>query len=172
MIIEIVFFLFVLITLTAGFAIALTRNLMYAALGLFALLFGVAALFVFAEADFLAVSQLIVYVGGILILLIFGIMLTHRNLNEEPLTGITHPIVGFLIPFGIAAILGGIFMQEDWEKITQSHASLSPSPLSNIQIIGKEILSTYLLPFEILSVVLLIALVGAAFIARNSEKVK
>ena len=69
--------LFAAITVAGGLLLALARNLIHAAFLLFVVLFGVAGLYVFAHAEFLAVAQVIVYVGGILILLIFGVMLTN-----------------------------------------------------------------------------------------------
>ncbi|MBX7240651.1 MAG: NADH-quinone oxidoreductase subunit J [Bacteroidia bacterium] len=170
---EIVFYLFLGITLLAGIFMAVTRNLMHAALSLFIVLFGVAALFVFAGADFPAVSQLILYIGGVLVLIIFGVMLTQRKLNEPPLTGITQPFWGIAIPVVMMMLMGGIFFLKDWENSTWILESQNTLQMKDsVNQLGVQTLTNYLVPFEVLSVLLLIALVGAAYLARNEKKIK
>jgi len=162
------FLVFLGLTLAAGMALAFTRNLVYAAFLLFAVLFGVAALFVFVGAEFLAISQVLVYVGGILILLVFGVMLTDKNILQQPKTGFTNLVPGI----GIAGALGFALC---WLAL---HATFpEPSGLSsphaarpNAEQIGIATLTDYVIPFELLSVLLLVALVGAAHIARAQEK--
>jgi NADH-quinone oxidoreductase subunit J len=80
---EIAFYGFSALAIGAALTILFTRNVMYAALCLFIALLGVAALYVLAGADFLAITQLLIYVGGVLVLLIFGVMLTHRAERES-----------------------------------------------------------------------------------------
>ena len=77
------FYGFSALAIGAALTILFTRNVMYAALCLFIALLGVAALYVLAGADFLAITQLLIYVGGVLVLLIFGVMLTHRAERES-----------------------------------------------------------------------------------------
>lgn len=168
----IVFAIFVIITLFSAVCLALTKKLVHAAFLLFMVLFGIAAIFVFAQAEFLAVSQIIVYVGGILILLVFGIMLTNRKLLQTPQTEIIQPLGAGIVSMLVMSGLGYGIYANDWEKIAvantaQENANL---PYTNIQFIGKELLTNYLLPFELMSVVLLVALIGAAYIARNSHE--
>lgn len=157
--------LFALLCLGAGVYIALSRNLIYAALGLFVLLFGVAGLFALADAGFLAASQIVVYVGGILILLIFGIMLTRRNLQQEPLTQLSRQLPALMAVVLLAALMSFVFLSENWEKLPEN-----PVHPSQTRHIGLHILSQYLLPFEVASVLLLVALVGAAYVARREPK--
>jgi len=75
---DVIFWIFALITVSSAFITAFAKNIVYAAFALLFTFFGIAGLYVMANADFLAVTQLLVYVGGILILLIFGVMLTSR----------------------------------------------------------------------------------------------
>lgn len=164
----ILLYIFIGITTLSALCIALTRNLMYAILGLFLVLFGVAAIFVFAQAEFLAVSQLIVYVGGILILMVFGVMLTQRKIDESPRTDFIQIIPSIITVFIVGA--GFVYMigENNWDLLAQNHATISNiSYFNNIQIIGKETLTTYLVPFEAISVLLLMAMIGAIYIARK-----
>lgn len=157
--------LFGLLSVGSGLYIALSRNLINAALGLFVLLFGVAGLFALADAGFLAASQIVVYVGGILILLIFGIMLTRRNLKQEPLTQLSRQFPALLAVVVLAVLMSFVFLSENWEKLPAN-----PENASHTRQIGLHILSRYLLPFEVASVLLLVALVGAAYVARREPK--
>jgi len=166
----IVFAIFALITLFSAICLALTKKMVYAAFLLFMVLFGIAAIFVFAQAEFLAVSQIIVYVGGILILLVFGIMLTNRKLLESPQTEIIQPLGAGFASMWVLAGLGYATYQNDWGKIAVANTQVNTTNLAytNTQFIGKELLTSYLLPFELMSVVLLVALIGAAYIARKN----
>ncbi|WNJ16148.1 NADH-quinone oxidoreductase subunit J [Pontibacter sp. G13] len=164
-----IFAAFAILTLGFGVMLGFTRNLMYAAFMLFAVLFGVAALFVFAGAEFLATSQLIVYVGGILILVVFGVMLTQRSLSNSAKTQLHYLVPGTLIAL---LLMGGLFWLMDAIPLDQMADQQAPATeaqaasLTNPEIIGKALLTDYLVPFEIMSVLLLIALIGAAYLAR------
>ncbi len=164
----ILLYIFIGITTLSALCIALTRNLMYAILGLFLVLFGVSAIFVFAQAEFLAVSQLIVYVGGILILMVFGVMLTQRKIDENPYTDLIQVVPSLIIVLILGAGFWYMIGENDWDLLAKSHATTADiSNFSNIQIIGKETLTTYLVPFEAISVLLLMAMIGAIYIARK-----
>ena len=142
---------------------------MYAAFALFLALLGVAALFVLAGADFLAVAQLMVYVGGILVLLIFGIMLTRtpdpEATSQTPnrvIVGLGRKFWGLTVSFGLFAVL--------FLVIVQANFALSGDTLdsrSTIRTLGVELMTTHLLPFEIAGILLLVALVGAAYLAMH-----
>ncbi|MEM8887682.1 MAG: NADH-quinone oxidoreductase subunit J [Bacteroidota bacterium] len=162
------FVAFALITLGAGLGLALSKRFIYAAFLLFALLFGVAAIFIFAGAELLAVAQLIVYVGGILILLVFGIMLTRKRISGFAETALHQSITSALVGLGTAAVLLFVFLQVDWESLDWMQKSVAvESGLNNPQMIGKQLLSSYLLPFELMGILLLLALIGAAYIAKE-----
>lgn len=160
---EIAFWGFAGLTLLAALGLALSRKLIYAAFLLFVVLFGVAALFVFAGAEFLAVSQVIVYVGGILILIIFGVMLTQRDLLTEPERSYRRLLPGVLVSGGLGWLLWRSFGQLDPATWVQGSETVS---LTNTEGLGVQTLTRYLLPFELISLLLLIALVGAAYLAR------
>lgn len=161
---EIVFLIVALITLYAALEVVTTNNLIHAALWLIVTLFGVAAIFVLLNAAFLAVVQVMVYIGAIAILMIFAIMLT-RNVGkaEEVQVNKNWPLAalfGFVMFAGLSVILifsgrGNAampFMADSSETIT---------------VLGQALVSPngYVLPFELASVLLLAALIGAIVVA-------
>lgn len=164
-----VFYCFAALAVGSGIFILLTRNLMYAAFALFMALVGVAALFVLAGADFLAVTQLLVYVGGILVLLIFGIMLTPTNArgstsqtpNRVQVT-LGRTFWGIVVSLSLFALLVVVIFTA---KFSLNSPALSSR--STIRTLGVELMTSHLLPFEIAGILLLVALVGAAYLALN-----
>jgi NADH-quinone oxidoreductase subunit J len=161
---DIIFYIFALITvISAGFVVT-TRNIIYSAFFLLFTFFGVAGIYVLLAADFIAVVQIMVYVGGILILMIFGVMLTNKITNVDIKTG-----TGNLLPASIAVgvLMGAvisIMLYTDW-KIQPSDA-----PATTVKILGSLLLTDYVLVFELLGILLLIALIGAASIARREKE--
>jgi len=144
---------------------------MYAAFALFLALLGVAALFVLAGADFLGVAQLMVYVGGILVLLIFGIMLTRTVDRTESAQTPNRVVValgrrfgGVVVGLGLFGILLLVILQA---RFTLDGDTLSSH--STIGTLGVELMTSHLLPFEIAGILLLVALVGAAYLALNRD---
>jgi NADH:ubiquinone oxidoreductase subunit 6 (subunit J) len=131
--------------------------------GSFALLFtffGVAGLYVLLGADFLAATQLLIYVGGILVLLLFGVMLTHKIYDLDLRTETTQLASGLIVAAGLFVILATTGLRTQWMGAT---SKLVPTTAE----IGRLFLSDYLLPFEAASVLLLVALLGAAMIVRR-----
>jgi len=119
---ELIFLLFTLLTLGSAVAILLTRNVMYAAFFLLLTLLGVAGLFVLAGADFLAVAQIMIYVGGVLVLIMFGVMLT-QNKSAQPveaskpnyiLTGNRSWIVAIGVAIGLFSVLYSVLVRANF----------------------------------------------------------
>jgi NADH-quinone oxidoreductase subunit J len=160
----VVFVLFALVAVVPGIAILFTRDIVRAAFWLLGSFAGFAGLYLLLNADFLSFTQVLVYIGGILILLLFGVMLTHRDpaLMKRPrLIGLLGSgILGGLIVLG--ALLHVVF-NTTWTTNEQSFTTTTAD-------IGVQLLTQYLLPFEISSILLLVALVGAAYIARRKDK--
>ncbi|MEM6261685.1 MAG: NADH-quinone oxidoreductase subunit J [Bacteroidota bacterium] len=148
-----------------------TRRLVLAGFGLFMVLFALAGYYAMLEAAFLAVSQVIVYVGGILVLLFFGIMLTQRRHNRPPSGGTNRILPAFALTSGFLAGMIYFIQTTDWDQLPYVSTVQNTPDMTNTAHIGVNLLTGYLLPFEIASVLLLIALIGATFIARNSSKV-
>ncbi len=157
----VIFYLFAAITVFSAAFVVFSKNVIYSAFSLLFTFFGVAALYVFLSADFIAVTQIIVYVGGILVLLLFGVMFTNRIMMTDLKTDVLNIVPGFIL---LLAITGGLIYtflaRADWYTGTvQLQGSV-------VEKIGFETMSRYVLPFEMASILLLLALIGAAFLAR------
>ncbi len=163
---DILFFVFAFITVVSGFIVVFSKNIIYAAFSLLFTFFGVAGLYVLLQADFLAVTQILIYVGGIMVLLLFGVMLTNKVVNVELRTGTIHTIPALILVAVVAGSLAGVFYST-WKNVTAPASALTTTTKS----LGDMLMTGYLLPFEIASVILLVALIGAAFTARRSRKV-
>lgn len=161
---HIVFIGFAVLTLAGAVGLVLTRKLVHAAFLLFVVLFGVAAFFVMAGAEFLAVSQVIVYVGGILILIIFGVMLTQRDLLNYGGAGWNRVPLALVLSAGLGLIIWRVMGRIEWESLPSYQTE--SIPLDGVEQIGIQTVTSYVLPFELISILLLIALVGAAYLAR------
>ena len=159
-----VFYLVAILTVGSALIVAFSRNIIYSAFSLLGTFAGVAGLYVFLGADFVAGVQLLIYVGGILVLILFAVMLTHRITDVE----ITNRAAG-RIP---ALIITGLFIylliqtvrQTPWVKVKEiAHQPTTAK-------IGDLFLENYLLPFELASLVLLAALIGAVVLSRKEIK--
>jgi NADH-quinone oxidoreductase subunit J len=160
-----VFYVFALITVCSAFIVVFSKNIIYAAFSLLFTFFGVAGLYVLLSADFLAVTQVLIYVGGILVLLLFGVMLTNRVISVELKTGTIHTVPALILVAVVAGTFAGLFYST-WKG--------TPAPSTTLQSttpsLGELLMTSYLLPFEVASVILLIALIGAAMMARRTRK--
>jgi len=155
------FYLIAGFTVACAAGVALSRNVVYSAFGLMGALMGTAGLYAFLAADFLAVVQILVYVGGILVLTLFAIMLTHQIADVE----ISNRSVGRLPAGLIMGLVGGVMvfalLSAPWKQVPVGDA------VPTTYGIGAEFLTDFLLPFELASVVLLTALVGAIVLSRK-----
>jgi NADH-quinone oxidoreductase subunit J len=161
---SIIFYFFAVVTLVSAAIVVFSRNIVHSAFSLLFSFFGVAGLYVLLTADFLAITQLLVYVGGILVLLIFGVMLTNRVISVDIKTGTVQTLPAVLLVAALAGTLVGTFWSTDWKLLDMPHEAVPTAP-----VFGEKFLTSYLLPFEIASVVLLVALIGAAMIARREK---
>ncbi len=158
---DIIFYLFAVVTGLSAFFVVTTRNIVYAAFFLLFTFFGVAGIYVLLGADFIAIVQLIVYVGGILILLLFGVMLTNKITSVQIKTG-TLQIVPAAVGVGLfAGFLIAVLTYTEWKTVD------STIPLTTTEFLGIILIQEYLVVFELLGILLLIALIGAASIARR-----
>lgn len=158
---DLIFYLFAAITVLSAFFVVTHRNIVYSAFFLLFTFFGVAGIYVLLGADFVAIVQLIVYVGGILILLLFGVMLTNKITNVEIKTGVIN-IYPAVIGIGLfsGALLAAL-ITSNWKTFP------TEAPLPTTAALGTMLLQEYALVFELLGIILLIALIGAASIARR-----
>ncbi|MEK7728852.1 MAG: NADH-quinone oxidoreductase subunit J [candidate division KSB1 bacterium] len=161
---DVMFYLFAAWTLASAALMVFARNIIYNAMGLLFTLIGIAALYVMLGADFLAATQMLIYVGGILVLLLFGVMLSQRFTGLEMRTGTLRMWPALLVCAGVAAIMIRLIMSNPWQ------VSNAPEMAPTVKNLGLLLMTDYLIPFEIVSVLLLAALVGAAFIARREAR--
>jgi NADH-quinone oxidoreductase subunit J len=166
------------IVLAGAFGVVLARNPVHSALMLVMTLFGVAVLFVAQEADFLAAVQVIVYAGAIVVLFLFVIMLLGvdraEDLAVEPLGGQRPAAVAAGIAL-LGVVLTAIFLTRSQNDTVVTGVQSVVAPLSvvetsNIQKLGEALFTNYLFAFEITSVLLVIAVVGAVVLARRPVK--
>ena len=138
-----------------------TNNVVRAALYLVAVLAGVGASFLLLGAEFVGITQILVYIGAIVVLFLFGIMLTRAPIGSEPrLTGRGWP-AGLAVAIAIAGVLGYALIDQF------GNDKLPPGSQQYTAQVSDSIFSTYLVPFEVVSVLLLAALVGAIVLARK-----
>jgi NADH:ubiquinone oxidoreductase subunit 6 (subunit J) len=168
-------FFYLYATLACGFAVAvvMTSNIVRMAFYLVLSLAATSGLFFLAGADFVAAMQLMIYVGGTLVLLVFGVMLTAQgpfiNLKTDSGDWVKSGLVGAAL---LAVLLAAAFKVPQWlppqEAVEMTTQTMTPTATP----LGVKLLSDYLLPFEIVSIHLLVVLVSAAYLARTKKRVK
>ena len=160
---QVLFIIFGIITVGAALMVVTRRNVFHAALFLILSFFGVAGLYVLLEAPFLAAAQLFIYVGGIAILIIFALMLTRDMMNPNIVGSNRQWWLAALAAVALCAVMGWVVLNHEWVTTTQS---VSPDSIVNL---GKALVDPagLVLPFEVASVLLLVALIGAVTIARE-----
>jgi NADH-quinone oxidoreductase subunit J len=157
------FYLFGGVALLSAIGILVSRNIIRTAVCLLGTLGGVGCLYFVLDASFLAAIQFIVYVGGTLILIIFGVMLTTQSpwvtFTSTRAQVVAGCVVAVLLAFGLCMLL----LHADWPQI---HKEFTAPPVREI---GNALLTDYLLPFEAASVLLLVVMIGAAYLARGEK---
>lgn len=160
---DFIFYLFAAITVVSALMVVSSENIVRSAFYLLATFFGVSGIYVLLGADFVAVTQIMVYIGGILILLLFGVMLTSNITHVELRKGMTKMLPAIV---GIGVLLGALFsmvLGTHWKN------QLSAIPETTSYDLGKLLITDYVLIFELLGILLLIALIGAATMARKEK---
>ena len=159
---EIVFWLVAAFTIVSASLVVFNNQLLYSAIALLFSLFGVAGLYIFLWADFIAGIQLIVYIGGINVLIIFGIMLTNKISSVRLSQTNVQQGVGAVVALWLFILISLVISKTSWLQIEASE------PAETVSAIGTLLLSKYLLPFEAISLLLLGALIGAALLSREA----
>ena len=157
------FLIFAALTLGSALMVVLSRNLVHSALFLVLTFFSVAGLYVLLEAEFLAAVQVLIYVGAVAILFLFALMLTRRVTGE----GVRQHNSQVGPALLVAAVLFLLVLFPVAFAATWHVSSLAP-PSDAILILGESLMTRYALPFELMGVVLLVALVGAIILAREN----
>jgi len=161
----VVFILVSLVTLGAAIAVVTNKNILHSAYYLVLAFVGVAAIYVLLEAPFIAVVQVMVYIGAIAILIVFAIMLTRRIMSKDLEQRNKQWIWSALGSLALFSVLGWIVYSANWP------AMQGAAPEEPIVLLGQELLSTYVIPFEVASVLLLAALVGSILIGRERDQI-
>lgn len=160
------FYGFATLTLLSAWAIVLTQNIIRQAVYLLLTLAGVAGLYFMLHAEILAAIQLIVYAGGTLILIIFGVMLTSRNPFAHLKVKGWEFTVGLLIGLTLTGLmvwmLANTKLHRGPDNVEEGYGA--------VERIGKGVLSDFIVPFEVAAVVLLVVMIGAAYMARKRAK--
>ncbi len=161
---QVIFYFFAVLTIASAAVVVFARSLIRSAFALLFTFFGVAGIYAFLGADFLAATQMVIYVGGILVLLLFGVMLTHK-LYDLNLKAETYQFLpGLLVVIAVFATLVTFMLRTRWHSGGQSSATPTTAA------IGELLMRDYILPFEVASILLLIALIGAAMIVRRRSE--
>lgn len=157
----VLFYVFAALVLGSGLGICISGNVVRMAVGLFGTLAGVAVLYFLLLANFLGVIQLIVYAGGTLILLIFGVMLT----SKSPWARFDVKRSEMVVAAIVCLVFGGALLT----VVTSAHWPVAEGAVegSTVSQFGHALLTTYLVPFEAVSVLLLVVMIGAALLARQ-----
>lgn len=176
---QILFYVMGFVALASGLLVAASKNLVRSLFMFFVTLFALAGLYVFALADFVAMTQIVIYVGGVLVLMLFAFMLS----NKETLNNLEKRNGRFISLSKLPAILIAILFlivlynaitkaQSDnmgWVKVSAQNGNVIKPTDSMINNIGVNLMTRYLLPFEVVSVLLMMTLIGAAHLARKEE---
>ena len=163
---DVVFYFTAVVTLACAAYAVFSRNIVRAVFSLLGTFFGMAVLYGWLQADFLAVVQLLVYVGGILVLLLFAVMLTGDISNVRNTNPAGNRLLGWLAALGLTGLLLPLAIEAPW--INAGPAAAQPTT----SVLGERLLGPELLAFEIISVVLLGVVIGAVVVARwpNNEE--
>ena len=166
---QIIFILVGVVIIASALMVVAARKLIHAALWLVVTLFGVAVLYTLLQANFLAVIQVVVYIGAIAILFIFAVMLTRREQMEKGRQ--TRPKWWIPALLGALILTGLILLILSIPGVEQGAAAL-PEGLDPLRALGSALVSpkAYVLPFEVASVLMLAALVGAVYVATVGKK--
>jgi NADH-quinone oxidoreductase subunit J len=149
------------IMIAAGFQVVTSTNVVRAALSLVIVLAGVAAQYILLAAEFTAVVQVLVYIGAVVVLFLFGIMLTRARIGHESDLDHSSRLPAFLVAVALFALLVALL------RDAFGNARINVAAPQTTEQVGDAIFSTYLVPFEVASVLLLAALVGAIVLARR-----
>jgi NADH-quinone oxidoreductase subunit J len=177
LVIQIIFFVIAALIIGAAIMVVTVKNIIHAALWLISSFFGVGMLYLLMEAEFLAIAQVLIYVGAVSVLVLFAIMLTRYITGERERQLYKNWWVGL----GIAAVLFAVLLaptllNQEWTTFGEmgQGGAETPVELANTASLGYAFMQEYLLPFQAAAVLLLIALVGAiviAFEARTERRV-
>ena len=160
----IIFYLIAAITVVSAAVVVFSSNIVYSAFSLVGTFGGVAGIYVLLGADFVAAVQILIYVGGIVVIILFAVMLTHRIADVQVTNRSVGKIPALIVTGLVITLLVSTILESSWNKADQ--VAHDPTTAQ----IGELFLTDYLLPFELASIVLLVALIGAVTLSRKEIK--
>jgi len=177
---QIIFYVLAALAILSGLFVVISQHLVRSVFMFFVTLFCVAGLYVFALADFVALTQVVIYVGGVLVLLLFAFLLSSKDalnglekipsglLSANRLAGGLIALLFFIV---LVFVFKGIdFEALDWIKQAQISGNVKTVTDESVRNIGVNLMGKYLLPLEMIAILLMMALIGAAHIARKEPE--
>ena len=160
----VMFYALAALVLLSGMAVVLLRNVVHAAVALIACFFFVAWVYLALNADLLWVAQLLIYAGAIPVLIVFAIMFTRRSMSDTSNADTGNRVWAALVSAAVFGLLLAVLLPTSW------FAGKWPGLSGTTQTIGLELVNRYSVPFELVSVLLLAALIGAVILARRDDE--
>lgn len=159
-----VFYLIAGLTVFFSFRIVVSRNIFHSAIFLAMALIGIASIYLYLDAEFLAIAQILIYVGAVVTLFLFTIMLT-ANIQDRAIKQNNRLVL-------VSAVSGTVFLLFLVKIIKGSFGQVGNPATGalNIPQLGRSLMTTYILPFELISLILLVVLVGAIVIGKTDKK--
>jgi NADH-quinone oxidoreductase subunit J len=160
---DLAFWVLSVLLVGSALAVVLSKNLFHAVLWLALALTGTAGIFLLLNAEFLAAVQLLLYAGGIITIVVFAIVVTERLVGERLSQTNRGVVSGALVAIALLAVIVNTLMQRELPS--------TPLPqLSDItRLMGEQVLTTFVLPFELLALLMLVAMLGAIYFARPED---
>ena len=160
---DLAFWVLSVLLVGSALAVVLSKNLFHAVLWLALALTGTAGIFLLLNAEFLAAVQLLLYAGGIITVVVFAIVVTERLIGERLSQTNRGVVSGALVAIGLLAVIVNTLMQRELPS--------TPLPqLSDLtRLVGEQVLTTFVLPFELLALLMLTAMLGAIYFARPED---
>lgn len=160
------FYLFAILIIGSAVVMVFSKNIVHAAFALMFTLAGLAVFYALLYAGFVAVTQLLVYVGGILVLILFGIMLTTRGYFEKVKIRTVNIVPSTIFAALVAVVLILVFLSTSWVLVPLEAEEVSMTAL------GELLLTDFMLPFQVAGVLLLLAIIGAVLMSARSRPPK
>ena len=164
-----VFWIISVIMLLSAFMVVSLKNIFHCALFLVLCLFSVAGIFVLLNAEFLAAAQVLIYVGAVAILMIFAIMLSsnlaNKRIRQSSHNALVVAFVSIMFAFGTIVLI--FLTNNTLQRLWQAYRGMLPE--DNALVLGKYLMTEYMLPFEVVSVLLLASMIGAIVLARKER---
>jgi NADH:ubiquinone oxidoreductase subunit 6 (subunit J) len=157
------FYFFEVVAALSAIGLVFTRNVFYGAILVIVCLLSLAGIYILAFAEFVAVVQILIYAGGILVVILFGIMLTSKISGKPLIVQHGNHFAGAIICFTVFMFLAYYFSREQFTALPPTHRG---DPMN---LVGVNIMVPYMLPFEIAGVLLLVTLIGAAVTASSTK---